>query len=448
MASAGTDWAQLARPWLRDLEPYDPGSSRDELKQIHHLDELAPLNWNEDLFGTPQHVLDAAAAEVTRAALYPERAYADFRLAVAEWLDVPEECVVPAHGAQALISAIASTFIDPGTAVVVPQTTYGLYAQVSAAGGAAVTRVPGDGLAFDLPAIAAAAHTTAARLVWLCDPNNPTGILIGRAEWGEFLDRLPGDCIAVVDEAYIDFADPDVRVHRERDILAGRPVIVIRSCSKVFGLAGLRLGYAIADPQVGRLLNVVQEPFNVNRVALAAGRAAVLTPDLVPRRRAEVAAARDAFAAALGAAGIETCGVAGQLRPDPARGRRRACVRAPARQGNPRAQRRDGRFARPPPRDDGAPCTDAGRGPRDHRRAQAGMTAALDAAARVMARADELAACTERPGEITRRYGTPALLEARGLLDGWMRAAGMTTRVDRVGNLIGATATGDAGRRS
>ena len=71
------------------------------------------------------------------------------------------------------------------------------------------------------------------------------------------------------------------------------------------------------------------------------------------------------------------------------------------------------------------------------------MTAALDAAVRVMARADELAACTERPGEITRRYGTPALLEARGLLDGWMRAAGMTTRVDRVGNLIGATAMGD-----
>jgi histidinol-phosphate aminotransferase len=306
MEGEKTDWAQLARPWLRGLEPYDPGDSRDELKQIHHLDDLAPLNWNEDLFGTPQHILDAAAAEVTRAALYPERAYADFRLAVAEWLGVPEECVVPAHGAQALISAIASTFIDPGTAVVIPQTTYGLYAQVSAAGGAAVTRVPGNGLDFDLPAIAAAAHATAARLVWLCDPNNPTGILIGRDEWTEFLNGLPSGCIAVVDEAYIDFSDPEVRVHRERDILAGRPVIVIRSCSKVFGLAGLRLGYAIADPQVGRLLNVVQEPFNVNRVALAAGRAAVSTPDLVPRRRAEVAAARDAFATELSAAGIET----------------------------------------------------------------------------------------------------------------------------------------------
>jgi len=301
-----TDWAKLARPWLRDLEPYDPGSSRDELKQIHHIDELARLNWNEDLFEAPQHVLDAAAAEVARAALYPERAYSDFRVAVARWLDVPEECVVPAHGAQALISAIASVFIDPGTPVVIPQTTYGLYAQVSAAGGATVTRVAGNGLAFDLPAIAAAARATSARLGWLCDPNNPTGILIERGQWGDFLDQLPDGCIAVVDEAYIDFSDPVVCVHRERDILAGRPVIVIRSCSKVFGLAGLRLGYAIADPQVGRLLNVVQEPFNVNRVALAAGRAAVSTAGLVDRRRAEVGAARDAFAAELAAAAIET----------------------------------------------------------------------------------------------------------------------------------------------
>ena len=117
-----TDWARLARPWLRDLEPYDPGSSRDELRAIHHLDDLAPLNWNEDLFGPPQHVLDAAAAEVGRAALYPERAYADFRLALAGWLRIPEDCVTPAHGAQALISAVASTFIDPGTAVVIPET--------------------------------------------------------------------------------------------------------------------------------------------------------------------------------------------------------------------------------------------------------------------------------------------------------------------------------------
>ena len=171
------DWAQLARPSLAGIEPYDPGESRDELKERHGLGDLAPLNWNEDLFGPPQHVLDAAAAEVARAPLYPERAYSDFRAAVAEWIGVPAECVVPAHGAQALIGAVASVFVDPGTAVVIPQPTYGLYAQICAAGGATITRVPAAGLRFDLGAIAAAARAHSARMVWLCDPNNPTGLL-------------------------------------------------------------------------------------------------------------------------------------------------------------------------------------------------------------------------------------------------------------------------------
>ena len=193
MAPQGrVDWAQLARPSLAGIEPYDPGESRDELKERHGLADLAPLNWNEDLFGPPQHVLDAAAAEVARAALYPEQAYSDFRAAVADWIGVPAAYVVPAHGAQALIGAVAAVFVDPGTAVVIPQPTYGLYAQICAAGGATVIRVPADGLRFDLGAIAAAARAQSARMVWLCDPNNPTGLLIGRDEWSDFLAQLPG----------------------------------------------------------------------------------------------------------------------------------------------------------------------------------------------------------------------------------------------------------------
>jgi histidinol-phosphate aminotransferase len=300
-----TDWSRIARPSLAGIEPYDPGETRDEVKDRLGLADLVPLNWNEDLFGPPQHVLDAAAAEVAQAPLYPERAYADFRAAVAEWIGVPAASIVPAHGAQALISAVTQVFVDPGTPVVIPQPTYGLYAQVAAAGGGIVHRVPTDGLTLDLEAIAAAAAEHAARLVWLCDPNNPTGLLIDRAAWAAFLDRLPDGCAAIVDEAYIDFSDPGVRVRREQDVLDGRPVVCIRSFSKVFGLAGLRLGYAVCDPDVAALLNVIQEPFNVNRVALAAGRAAVETPGLADRRRADVAEARAVLAAELEAAGLE-----------------------------------------------------------------------------------------------------------------------------------------------
>jgi histidinol-phosphate aminotransferase len=298
------DWESLARPSLRGVERYDPGPSRDSLRDKHGLQALDPLHWNEDLFGPPDHVLAAAVASIAKANFYPERAFADFRSALARWLDVPVDCVIPAHGAQALISSIASVFIGDGTPVVVPRLTYGLYAQVSAAAGAVLTRVDPDGLALDLDAIAAAATRVAARLVWICDPNNPTGTLISPEQWERFLSRLPPHTIVVADEAYIDFADASLRTHRERDVLAGRPVIIVRSFSKIYGLAGLRLGYAIADPAVARLLDVVQEPFNVNRVALAAGIATLSRPTFVDERRAEVAAARVVLQEELAAHGI------------------------------------------------------------------------------------------------------------------------------------------------
>ena len=299
-----TDWDRLARPSLAGLTRYDPGRSRDEIRAAHGLATLEPLHWNEDRFGPPAEALAAAAAELERAPLYPERAYSDFRDAVAERLGVPPAHVVPAHGAQALIGSIAAAFVERGTPVVVPAPTYGLYAHVSAAAGGAVTRVPADGLGFDLARIGAAAADAHARVVWLCDPNNPTGALLEPDAWSAFLDALPRDCVVVADEAYMDFADPAAAARRVDDVVAGRPVIVVRSFSKLYGLAGLRLGYAVADPAVARLLDLVQEPFNVNRVALAAGRAALAVPGFADRRRAEVAAARAVLAEALAAGGV------------------------------------------------------------------------------------------------------------------------------------------------
>jgi histidinol-phosphate aminotransferase len=298
------DWERRARPTLRGLERYDPGPSRDALRDRHGLAELDPLHWNEDLFGPPAHVLEAASEAVAKANFYPERAYADFREALSAWLGVPSATVIPAHGAQALISSIASVFIGDGTQVVVPRLTYGLYAQVSAAAGGLVTRVDPDGMALDLAGVAAAARRVEARVVWICDPNNPTGTLISPADWSAFLDALPPEATVIADEAYIDFADPALRCDRTRDVLAGRPLIIVRSFSKIFGLAGLRLGYAVGDPEVARLLDIVQEPFNVNRVALAAGVASLSDADFVDRRRVEVAAARDVLERDLKEAGI------------------------------------------------------------------------------------------------------------------------------------------------
>jgi histidinol-phosphate aminotransferase len=300
-----TDWSRLVRPALVGLEPYDPGPSLEELKRSYGLDDIAKLNWNEGLLGPFPGVREAVLDELERAWMYPEQAYSDFREAIASWLGTSATRVVPGHGIQALIATVAHAFLEPGDRVVIPRPTYGLYAQVSSAAGAAVERVPGDGRRHDLEALADAARRTQARLVWLCDPNNPTGSLVEESEWQAFLDALPDGCAVVVDEAYVDYVDPARRLRREQDVEAGRPVVVLRTFSKIFGLAGLRLGYALAHESLAAYLDVVQEPFNVNRAALAAGRASLGRLDLVEERRRGNASVRERFAGLLTELGAE-----------------------------------------------------------------------------------------------------------------------------------------------
>ncbi len=300
-----TDWARLVRPSLHGLAAYHPGPSVDELRLRYGVDEVVRLNRNEDLFGPFPGALEAAAAELDRVWMYPEESYSDFREAVAAWIGTTPDRIVPAHGTQALIGTLASLFLDPGDAVAVPHPSYGLYAQACTARGAIVHRVPLRDLRLDLEALAATARETGARLVWVCDPNNPTGSLARADEWRAFLDALPEGCVAVADEAYADYVEPEARLGRERDVEAGRPLVVLRTMSKLFGLAGLRLGYAVVDPELAHFLNVVQEPFNVNRAALAAGSACLSRPDLIEERRRTVAAARELLCERLVEAGVE-----------------------------------------------------------------------------------------------------------------------------------------------
>jgi histidinol-phosphate aminotransferase len=298
-----TDWSALVRPSLIGVAPYDPGASVEELKKRYGLDEIAKLNWNEGLLGPFPGVRDVVAAELENAWKYPDQAYSDFREALAAGIGTSPACIVPGHGIQALIVSVANAFLEPRDAVVVPVPTYGLYAQVCAAAGAQVVSVPARDHRHDIEAVAAAAHRTRARLVWLCDPNNPTGSLAERGEWEALLEALPERCAVVVDEAYIEFVEPERRLLREQDVAAGRPILLLRTFSKIFGLAGLRLGYALAHESLASYLDVVQEPFNVNRAALAAGRASLSRLDLVEERRRENASARTVLADGLRAAG-------------------------------------------------------------------------------------------------------------------------------------------------
>ena len=300
-----TDWQRLVRPGLRDLRAYHPGESADELKRRTGVAEVSRLNRNEDLFGPFRGALEAAAAELANVWRYPEETYGALQQALAARLGTTPERIVPAHGIQGLIVTLGSLFLDPGDAVVVPAPSYGLYSQVATGRGATVHRVPLRDMRLDLDALAAAAARTGARIAWICDPNNPTGSLIRADEWRRFLDALPARCVAVVDEAYGDYVEPALALPRERDVEDGRPVMLLRTFSKLYGLAGLRLGYAVADPELARLVGVVQEPFNVNRPALAAGLACLRAPDEIEARRATAVAARELLCERLREAGAE-----------------------------------------------------------------------------------------------------------------------------------------------
>ena len=298
---------RLLRASVLSAGPYVPGATPAEMKARFGRDDMIRLNWNENLFGPLPGVLDETAAELESVWAYPEEAYGELRQMVARWAGAEPAEVIPGHGIQGLTLALVSAFIDPGDAVVIPRPTYGLYAQVCATAGARVHRVDNQpSLALDLEAVAATATEHRAKLVWICDPNNPTGLRLAPAHWDAFLDALPDDCIAVADEAYRDYIEPAQRIERLADIRADRPVIVLRTFSKIFGLAGLRLGYLLLHESLAPHVNAVLEPFNVNRAALAAGIASLRRTELLPARREQVRRARRRLIVPIRAAGMRT----------------------------------------------------------------------------------------------------------------------------------------------
>jgi histidinol-phosphate aminotransferase len=308
-----SDWRRLIRPQLVDLGPYVPGPSLDQLMAELGLDEVAKLNWNEGLFGPLPGVLDAAAGELERAWEYPEHAYLELRRALGAEIALTADHILPGHGIQTLILALTSAFVSARDRVVIPQPTYGLYAQVARAAGAEVESVPSPELRLDLERIAATARASEARLVWICDPNNPTGSLVEADEWEAFLDAVPPGCLVAADEAYIDYVEPAERLRREDDVAAGKPVVVLRTFSKIFGLAGLRLGYAVAAPALVPYLQALQEPFNLNRPALVAGLASLGRAAEVAERRTATVRARERLARALAEAGMQALPSAGNF---------------------------------------------------------------------------------------------------------------------------------------
>lgn len=302
---AGVTWADwLAAPAVRTLRAYDPGHDLVALRRQAGATGLVELGSNENPCGPSPRALEAAAAALGEAHRYPDPLGGDLRRALADRHGVGIAQVILGNGSHELLMQLAQVFAGPGVDVVMSRFGFAVFAIAAQAAGAtsriapalaADARMPRG---HDLDAIAAAI-TPATRLVYLANPNNPTGTWFSRDAFAAFITRVPDDAIVVVDEAYAEIADapdfgsalPLLRTHRN--------LVVTRTFSKAYALAGLRVGYAIAHPDVVALLERVRESFNVNAVALAAAEAALGDEDWLRNTLAANAAQRTALATAL-----------------------------------------------------------------------------------------------------------------------------------------------------
>jgi histidinol-phosphate aminotransferase len=290
---------RLTRADLDVLPSYVPGRSPADLARELGLPEAIKLASNEVPYGPLPGVIEAVAEAAASSHRYPDMGAAALREALAQRYGVSADRIATGCGSVALCEHLARVTCLPGDEIVYSWRSFEAYPIISATTGATSVRVPNTAAhGHDLPAMAAAV-TDRTRLILVCNPNNPTGTAIRRAELDEFLAAVPEDVLVVLDEAYREFVtDPEVP-----DGLAaygGRPnVVVLRTLSKAWGLAGLRVGFLVAQPEVAATVRKVVTPFSTSVVAQAAALAALDAADEVRRRCQLVISERERLVTAI-----------------------------------------------------------------------------------------------------------------------------------------------------
>ena len=294
------------RQALEEVQPYRPQRPVRELQAELGLDRMVKLASNEGAFGPlPAAVaaFEAAVAELNR---YPDGGSVRLRQALSERFGVPLEQVVVGNGADELIRLCAVATLDAGDRAVFPWPSFPSYAASTACSGAQAVRVPLSGRSFDLGAVLDACSAPGpgrAKLVYLANPNNPTGTLLDPAELRRFLEDLPEEVLCVLDEAYAEYADPEPEGATLLREGAAR-LCVLRTFSKVYGLAALRVGYALASPEVADALDRVRPVFNVNQPGQEAAVASLHERQAVGVRVEHARRARARLEQVLGEAGL------------------------------------------------------------------------------------------------------------------------------------------------
>lgn len=271
------DFHALATEGVRRLTPYEPGKPIEELQRELGLTEVVKLASNESPIGPSPLALQAARDALDDITRYPDGNGFALKAALSARLDVMPEQITLGNGSNDVLEFIVRAFAGPGSEVVFSQHAFAVYPLATLAVSATPVAVPARDYGHDLDAMAAAI-TPRTRVVFVANPNNPTGTWVDGNALATFIAGVPEDVIVVVDEAYQEYVSEDGYPDCT-GWLADRPNLVVsRTFSKAYGLAGLRVGYSVSNPEVADLLNRVRPPFNVNSVALAAATAALDDP--------------------------------------------------------------------------------------------------------------------------------------------------------------------------
>jgi histidinol-phosphate aminotransferase len=292
----------LFRPAIAELVPYEPGKPVEEVQRELGLERVVKLASNEGQFGpfpSAREALARGAAELNR---YPDGGAYRLREALAEKHGVAAENVALAAGADAVIMYLSLAVLDAGDEVVCGWPSFPSYVLDAMKLGAEVRRVPLDDYCYD-PEAMLAEVTPRTKIVYLCNPNNPTGTMIGRAVIDAYFEHVPRHVLTVLDEAYFEYVDdpeyPDgIEEYLKRD---GRHALVLRTFSKIYGLAGLRVGYGVGPAEVVQAIGKVRNAFDLNQAAQDAALASLGNDAELMRRREATAAERAQLVQALAA---------------------------------------------------------------------------------------------------------------------------------------------------
>jgi histidinol-phosphate aminotransferase len=282
------------RPAVNRLVPYSPGKPIDETKREYGLTDVIKLGSNENALGPSPKAVEAMKAALTDLHLYPDGAAFTLKSALSAHTGLPPESITVGNGSDELIHYLGVAYLRPGDNILVGHPSFVRYESAAVLNDSECIKVPLKDMIHDLDAMAGAVNDRT-RMVFIGNPNNPTGTINSKAELDRFLDRVPASVLVVLDEAYSEYVESADYPDATEYVRQGNNVIVLYTFSKIYGIAGLRVGYGLAKPEIIRAVEQVREPFNVNSLAQVGATAALSDKEHVERSLRSNAEGKRAF---------------------------------------------------------------------------------------------------------------------------------------------------------